>query len=94
MGERSELPPPTGGGSESLRLSELATGRPARLHAGDLDPGEACLLQAMGLVTGSRLVVRVTGDPCIVEVRTTRIGLARSVAERLHVVVDRSPERR
>lgn len=73
---------------DSLRLSELVAGRPARLRAGDLDPGEACLLQAMGLVTGSRLVVRVCGDPCIVEVRTTRIGLARSVAQRLHVVLE------
>lgn len=73
---------------ERLRLSQLLPGLPARLHAGDLEPGEACLLQAMGLVTGSRLVVRVSGDPCIVEVRTTRIGLARSVADRLHVVVE------
>jgi Fe2+ transport system protein FeoA len=32
--------------------------------------------------------VRVEGDPCIVEVRATRIGLARSVAERLEVVVE------
>lgn len=53
-----------------------------------LDPGEACLLAAMGLVTGSRLVVRVAGDPCIVEVRSTRIGLSRSVAESLQVVVE------
>jgi len=70
------------------RLSELACGRPARLHAGELEPGEACLLSAMGLMTGCRLIVRVTGDPCIVEVRSTRIGLSRSVAERLHVLPD------
>jgi len=70
------------------RLSDLACGEPARLHAGELDPGEACLLAAMGLMTGCRLIVRVTGDPCIVEVRSTRIGLARSVAERLHVQSD------
>lgn len=80
MADRREAPP--------LRLSELATGRPARLHAVVLEPGEACLLSAMGLVTGSRLVVRVAGDPCIVEVRATRIGLARSVAERLEVVAE------
>lgn len=79
---------------DRLRLSDLGPGRPARLHAGELDPGEACLLQAMGLVTGSQLVVRVAGDPCIVEVRATRIGLARSVAERLLVVVDAGGETR
>ena len=72
-----------------LRLSDLAIGLPARLRAVVLEPGEACLLAAMGLVTGSRLVVRVAGDPCIVEVRSTRIGLARSVAERLQVMVER-----
>jgi Fe2+ transport system protein FeoA len=33
-------------------------------------------------------VVRVLGDPCIVEVRTTRIGLARNVAERLYVFAE------
>jgi Fe2+ transport system protein FeoA len=75
-------------GGATVRLSELAIGKPARLHAVVLEPGEACLLSAMGLVTGSRLVVRVAGDPCIVEVRSTRIGLARSVADRLQVVAE------
>jgi Fe2+ transport system protein FeoA len=42
----------------------------------------------MGLTEGCRLVVRSHGDPCIVEVRATRIGLARSVAERLLVLAD------
>ena len=77
-------------GTETMRLSDLATGQPARLHAVVLDPGEACLLSAMGLVTGSRLIVRVAGDPCIVEVRSTRIGLARSVAEQLQVQAEPS----
>lgn len=80
--------------ASSVRLSELATGRPARLRAVVLEPGEACLLSAMGLVTGSRLVVRVAGDPCIVEVRATRIGLARSVADRLEVVAESGPGER
>jgi Fe2+ transport system protein FeoA len=47
----------------------------------------------MGLTEGCRMVVRVLGDPCIVEVRTTRIGLAKSVAERLYVRAER-PEGR
>jgi Fe2+ transport system protein FeoA len=67
------------------RLSELAVGRTARLEHRDLSDGEACLLSAMGLTEGCRMVVRVLGDPCIVEVRTTRIGLAKSVADRLFV---------
>jgi Fe2+ transport system protein FeoA len=47
----------------------------------------------MGMNEGCLLVVRSNGDPCIVEVRTTRIGLARSVAERLLVVSESGAER-
>jgi len=67
------------------RLLELPAGRQARLVRLDLDPGEACVLAALGLATGSRVVLRVAGDPCVVEVRSTRIGLARGVASRLLV---------
>lgn len=66
-------------------LSRLAPGRAARLRRHDVGPGEACLLTAMGLSSGCRLVVRQSGDPCIVEVRAARIGIARAVAERLFV---------
>ena len=67
------------------RLSDQAPGRIVRLRRRELSEGEACLLAAMGLSVGCRLVVRAAGDPCIVEVRSTRIGLARAVAERLLV---------
>jgi Fe2+ transport system protein FeoA len=67
------------------RLSDQAPGRVVRLRRRDLSEGEASLLAAMGLSVGCRLVVRASGDPCIVEVRSTRIGLARAVAERLLV---------
>ena len=40
------------------------------------------------MTEGCRLRVRTSGDPCIVEVRSTRIGLARSVAVRLVVASD------
>jgi Fe2+ transport system protein FeoA len=73
-------------------LSGLAAGRSARLQGrGDLAQGDACLLAAMGLVDGCRLVVRASGDPCIVEVRSTRIGLARRLAEHLLVRVEAEP---
>lgn len=79
--------PPTSEVAErpSLWLSEVAAGAMVRLVRRDLAEGEACLLAAMGLTEGCRLTVRSSGDPCIVEVRATRIGLARSVAERLLV---------
>jgi Fe2+ transport system protein FeoA len=73
----------------AIRLSDVAAGRAARLERRELSEGEACLLSAMGLTEGCRMVVRVLGDPCIVEVRTTRIGLAKSVADRLFVLAER-----
>lgn len=84
-GRRASKTPPADG-ARVERLSELATGAVARLHRRELSEGEACLLAAMGLTEGCRLVVRSSGDPCIVEVRSTRIGLARTIAERLLVL--------
>lgn len=84
-------PPSDGEAMPALaRLSSLAPGAVARLHQRDLNEGEACLLAAMGLTVGCRLVVRANGDPCIVEVRATRIGLARAVADRLLVRDERA----
>lgn len=73
---------------ELVPLARLPAGRAGRLHGRDLAQGEACLLAAMGLVEGCRLVVRASGDPYIVEVRATRIGLARRLAERVLVRVE------
>ena len=70
------------------RLADLPAGSVARLSCEELSEGEACLLAAMGMTDGCRLKVRANGDPCIVEVRSTRIGLARSVAVRLVVESD------
>jgi Fe2+ transport system protein FeoA len=70
---------------ELVRLSELDAGHSGRLDAPDVADGERGLLAAMGLTEGSRVVVRQSGDPCIVEVRSTRIGLARRLAHRLRV---------
>jgi Fe2+ transport system protein FeoA len=70
------------------RLADLPPGSVARLSCEELSEGEACLLAAMGMTEGCRLKVRTSGDPCIVEVRSTRIGLARSVAVRLVVASD------
>ncbi|MCB1008555.1 MAG: ferrous iron transport protein A [Acidobacteria bacterium] len=84
MPERSEdLARASEGRLAVVRLVDLPCGVVARLEACELPPFEAKLLAAMGLALGSRLVVRAQGDPTIVEVRATRIGLARSVAERL-----------
>jgi Fe2+ transport system protein FeoA len=46
------------------------------------------LLRALGLLDASRLRLCKSGDPCIVQVRATRIGLSRAVAQQLLVVPD------
>lgn len=71
------------------RLTELGAGACARLLRCDLPDAEGSLLAAMGLTEGCRLEVRKPGDPLIVQVRATRIGLASRLA---HEIVVRAEE--
>ena len=66
---------------EPVPLSALPPGTFARVLSNQLTVDDCSLLRALGLT--DHCVVRVckTGEPCIVQVRTTRIGLARSVAD-------------
>ena len=72
--------------ADAVRLSALLPGQIARLHGADLTPQDCALLGALGLT--DRCVMRVckVGEPCIVQVRATRIGLARAVADSILVV--------
>jgi Fe2+ transport system protein FeoA len=69
-----------------VRLSDLTPGQVARLHEAQLTPQDCALLRAIGLT--DRCVMRICkiGEPCIVQVRATRIGLSRSVAQGIFVV--------
>ena len=69
-----------------IRLSQLALGRRARLHAAELAPQDCALLRALGLTDRCSLRICKIGEPCIVEVRSTRIGLSKSVAHGIFVV--------
>jgi Fe2+ transport system protein FeoA len=71
------------------RLSELGPGTRARLLRCELPAAEGGLLAAMGLTAGCRLEVRKPGDPLIVQVRSTRIGLASKLA---HAIVVRAED--
>jgi Fe2+ transport system protein FeoA len=69
-----------------VHLDALTEGSLARLHATDLDP-EAChQLRALGMTSDCQLRLCKKGEPCIVQVRSTRIGLSMSVARRIFVV--------
>jgi Fe2+ transport system protein FeoA len=67
-------------------LSHLETGTVARLQAARLASSDSALLRALGLTSRSVLRVCKAGDPCIVQVRTTRIGISRALADSIIVV--------
>ena len=71
----------------AVRLSALAPGQTATLHgASDLTAHDCALLTALGLTDRCLLRICKIGEPCIVQVHATRIGLARSVADSILVV--------
>jgi Fe2+ transport system protein FeoA len=72
--------------AEPIRLSALAPGRTARLHTANLAPQDCALLKALGMTDRCVLRICKVGEPCIVQVQSTRIGLARSVADGIFVV--------
>jgi Fe2+ transport system protein FeoA len=69
-----------------IRLSDLRAGQRARLHTADLAPQDCALISALGLTDRCVLHICKAGEPCIVQVQSTRIGLARSVADGILVV--------
>lgn len=66
-------------------LTSLALGARGLLQMADLDSGDSALLAALGLREGSRFRVCKQGEPWIVQVRSTRIGLAQRIARQLFV---------
>ena len=70
----------------AVRLSALAPGQTATLHGADLTAHDCALLNALGLTDRCLLRICKIGEPCIVQVHATRIGLARSVADSILVV--------
>jgi Fe2+ transport system protein FeoA len=71
---------------DPICLCDLEVGATARFHTADLDPEFARFLRAVGLTRTSELRLCRNGDPCIVQVRATRIGMSRAVAGQVYVV--------
>ncbi len=67
-------------------LTALDSGASARLHDAHLDDDTRSLLRSLGLTDECQLRVCQGGDPCVIQVRSTRIGMSRDVARRLWVV--------
>jgi Fe2+ transport system protein FeoA len=71
-----------------VALSTLSKGDVARVHDPQLDPESAGLLRALGLSGSRRFRLCKTGEPCILQVGGTRIGVSKIVAARILVVLD------
>jgi Fe2+ transport system protein FeoA len=72
--------------SQPIPLSQLRAGSIARLHSAELAKDDCALLKALGLTDRCLLRVCKAGEPCIVEVKATRIGLSRALARGVFVV--------
>ena len=72
--------------SQPIPLSQLRAGTTARLHSAELAKDDCALLKALGLTYRCLLHVCKAGEPCIVEVKATRIGLSKSLARGVFVV--------
>jgi Fe2+ transport system protein FeoA len=66
-------------------LAQLRDGDRARLQAANLCCEDCELLNAMGLTDQCELRVCRVGEPCIVQVNSTRLGIAAGLAGRIMV---------
>lgn len=73
-------------GEPLLRLSDAPAGSTVRLHGTELDAQSRSQLRALGLTDASLLRICQQGEPCVVQVRSTRIGISASVARQLFVI--------
>lgn len=67
-------------------LSQLTEGSRGRLLSTELEGRDREILSALGFATGCRFRICRAGDPWIVQVKSTRIGLANEVARRVLVL--------
>lgn len=70
---------------EPVPLSCLRDGESGWLHAADLTCEDCALLNAMGMTDQCPIRVCQAGEPCIVQVHSTRLGLAAALARKIMV---------
>lgn len=71
---------------DPIPLTRLTPGATARLYSTRLSREEGALLSALGLSDRSLVRICQAGNPWIVQVRATRIGLSDAVAHQILVV--------
>ncbi len=82
------VPVPSPASARPVRLTELAAGATARLTGTETSAECRTLLRVLGLTDASRLRLCKCGEPCIIQVRATRIGISSAVARQVYVVPD------
>lgn len=70
----------------TVPLLDLAPGTVAVLRQ-VVDHQSRTVLRSLGLTDGAQLRICRLGDPCIIQVRSTRIGLSKMVAQSVYVAV-------
>ena len=79
----------------AIPLTQLRAGDRARLLATGLQCDSCDLLNAMGLTDQCEIRVCKVGEPCIVQVNSTRLGISSRIAKQIMVVPKPDdPERR
>lgn len=68
----------------AVPLTSLQPGATAVLQE-VCDSRSCAVLRSLGLMGGARFRLCRLGDPCIIQVRSTRIGLSRAVADSVTV---------
>lgn len=70
-----------------MRLWSLPAGTEATLHSADDDQARG-LLRSLGVMGSCRLRVCLAGNPCVIQVRSTRIGISPRTAQSVCVMLD------
>jgi Fe2+ transport system protein FeoA len=78
--------------SGPVPLAHLDVGDLASVHETHVEESTGRFLRAIGLTHTAQLRVCRRGEPCIIQVRSTRVGLARAIADRILVVPLDKPE--
>ncbi len=67
-------------------LTNLAVGERGRLRTSSLASDQRRVLEAMGLVEESEIRIVKGGEPCIVQINSTRLALGGTVARQILVM--------
>ncbi len=81
------------GAAVPVRLTRLRAGDHGRLHTTRLVAEDREMLRALGLAERRSFRVCKAGDPWILQVRGTRVGISEAVAHRIVVIRDHRHDR-